>query len=326
MATFRSAVDAIFGRTARALGCALIVLAGVEPRPLLAQAATPESQTEQARSAEFHARIRELAGRLADAPLLKGLSAQEREKRVEFVGANMIFVLTHELGHAVISEMDLPVLGQEEDAADGFAILTSLDVVATEFSHRVLVNASKGWFLSARRDQKEGEAPDYYGRHGLNEQRAYRIVCLMVGSDPVKFKAVADEVKLPEDRRTSCGWDYDTATRSWRRVLDAPHRRAPDQPKTQIEIVYGDAQGILGIFAQSFRTIRLLETLAEYVSERYVWPAPFTMEMRSCGEPGARWTIPTRRLHICYELGLEFAQLYREYAVERKVAKRKNKR
>ena len=207
-----------------------------------------------------------------------------------------------------------------------FAILTALDVVATEFSLRVLVNASRGWFLSSRRDKKEGEAPDYYGRHGLDEQRAYRIVCLMVGSDPAKFKVAADEAKLPEDRRTSCGWDYDTATRSWRRLLDTPHRRAPDQPKTQIEIVYGDAQGILGIFAQSFRTIRLLETLAEYVSERYVWPAPFTMEMRACGEPGARWTIPTRRLHICYELGLEFAQLYREYGAERTVAKRKSKR
>jgi hypothetical protein len=148
----------------------------------------------------------------------------------------------------------------------------------------------------------------------------------MVGSDLVKFKAVADEAKPPESRRPSCGWDYDTARRSWQKVLDTPHRRAPDQPKTQVEVIYGDAQGILGIFAQSFRTIRFLETLAEYVSERYVWPAPFTMEMRTCGEPGARWTVPTRRLHICYELGLEFAQLYREYGAERKVAKRKNKR
>jgi hypothetical protein len=100
MARFRSAIDAIVSRTARLLGCALLVLVGFGLRPLLAQAASPDAQTEQARSAEFHARIRELAGRLADAPLLKGLSAEEREKRVEFVGANMIFVLTHELSHA----------------------------------------------------------------------------------------------------------------------------------------------------------------------------------------------------------------------------------
>jgi Putative metallopeptidase len=312
----------VFSRTARLLGCALLLLVGLGPRPLLAQAAPPDAQAVQARSAAFHARIRELASALENAPLLKGLSLQEREKHVEFVAANMIFVAIHELGHAVISEMDLPVLGQEEDAADQFAILTGLNVVANEYTLRVLANAARGWFLSARRD----EAPDYYGRHGLDEQRAYWIVCLMVGSDPAKFKALADEAKLPESRRPSCGWDYDTATRSWQRLLDTPHRRAPDQPKTQIEIIYGDAKGILGIFAQSFRSIRYLETLAEYVSERYVWPAPFTMEMRTCGEPGARWTIPTRRLHVCYELGLEFAQLYREYGAERKDAKRKGKR
>jgi Putative metallopeptidase len=326
MATSRSATGRVLGRTAVLLGCALLVLMGLGPRSLLAQAAPPDAQAVQARSAAFHASIRELARALADAPLLKGLSLQEREKHVEFVAANMIFVAIHELGHAVISEMDLPVLGQEEDAADQFAILTGLNVVANEYSLRALANAARGWFLSARRDRKEGEAPDYYGRHGLDEQRAYWIVCLMVGSDPVKFKAVADEAKLPESRRPSCGWDYETATRSWQRLLEAPHRRAPDQPKTQIEVVYGDAKGILGIFAQSFRSIRYLETLAEYVSERYVWPASFTMEMRTCGEPGARWTIPTRRLHICYELGLEFAQLYREYGAERKLAKRKSKR
>jgi Putative metallopeptidase len=162
------------------------------PRPLLAQAASPDAQAVQDRSAAFHARIRELARALEGAPLLKGLSLQEREKHVEFVAANMIFVAIHELGHAVISEMDLPVLGQEENAADQFAILTGLTVVANEYSLRVLANAARGWFLSARRDRKEGETPDYYGRHGLDEQRAYRIVCLMVGSDPVKFKAVAD--------------------------------------------------------------------------------------------------------------------------------------
>jgi hypothetical protein len=326
MATFRSATDGALGRTAGLLGCALLVLVGAGPRPLLAQAAPPDAQAVQARSAEFHARIRELARALANAPLLKGLSLQQREKHIEFVAANMIFVVIHELGHAVISEMDLPVLGQEEYAADQFAILTGLNVVANEYSLRSLVNASRGWFLSARRNKKEEEAPDYYGRHGLDEQRAYHIVCLMVGSDPVKFKAVADEAKLPESRRPSCVWDYETATRSWQRLLDEPHRRAPDQSKTQIEVIYGDAEGILGIFAQSFRTIRYLETFAEYVSERYVWPAPFTMEMRTCGEPGARWTIPTRRLHICYELGLEFAHLYREYGPERKLAKRKGKR
>jgi len=285
--------------------------------PLLAQPASPVAPTVeaspelQARSAEFEASLMDLARRLANEPRLRGLSAQKRQERVEFVVGNLLFVLAHELGHAVISELDLPVLGREEDTADVYAILKALRVVGSEFSVRILVRATNAWFMSARRDRREGEAPTYYQRHGLDEQRAYQIICLMVGSDPVKFKDLADEHKLPEDRRRSCGWDYDTAARSWERVL-APHMRASDQPKAEIEIIYGDAKGSLEVVARSLREIRFLEHMAEYAAERYLWPAPIVMEMRSCGEANARWTIPTRRLHICYEMVDEFVDLFNE--------------
>ena len=154
--------------------------------------------------------------------------------------------------------------------------------------------------------------PAYYGRHGLNEQRAYQIVCLMVGSDPARFKALADETKLPADRRRSCGWDFDTAARSWTKLL-TPHRRAPEQPKIPIEVGYGNAKGELEVFAEWFRSIRFLEIFADVFTDLYVWPAPIKMEMRTCGEPGARWTIPSRTLHICYEMAQEFAELHQAY-------------
>jgi hypothetical protein len=52
-------------------------------------------------------------------------------------------VLLHELGHVIIDEMKLPVLGREEDAADTFAALTMLEI-GTSFSQRVLMDASEG--------------------------------------------------------------------------------------------------------------------------------------------------------------------------------------
>ena len=61
----------------------------------------------------------------------------------------------------------------------------------------MLAEATKGWFLSARRDQKTGGKVVYYDEHGLDQQRAYQIVCLMVGSDKDKFKDLARETKLP---------------------------------------------------------------------------------------------------------------------------------
>jgi hypothetical protein len=318
----RKRIIAAGGLAARAklsrLGFALLVLLGLGAGPLLAQPASPVAPTVQAspdllaRSAEFEASLVELARRLANEPRLRGLSAQKRQERVEFVVGNLIFVLAHELGHAVISELDLPVLGREEDTADVYAIIKALRVVGSEFSHRILVRATRAWFMSARRDRRDGEEPTYYQRHGLDEQRAYHIVCLMVGSDPVRFKELADEHNLPDDRRRSCGWDYDTAARSWERVM-GPHMRAADQSKAQIDINYGDAPAPLAVVARSLREIRFVEHMAEYAAERYLWPAPIKMEMRSCGEAGARWTIPTRTLHVCYEMVDEFVELFNEH-------------
>jgi hypothetical protein len=237
----------------------------------------------------------------------------------------MLFVTAHEIGHAVISELKLPVLGREEDAADTFAINAALRAVANDFSYRALEEAAKGWFWTARRDKRQGATPAHYGRHGLDEQRAYQIICLMVGSDPIKFKGLADTTKLPEERRRTCGWDFDTVAQSWERLL-APHRRAVDRPKIAIEVSYGEAAGELEIFADWFRSIRFLEIFADLLAELYAWPAPIALEMRSCGEPGARWTVPRRKVHICYELAQEFAELYREYGREQKTSRRSHKR
>jgi Putative metallopeptidase len=333
MTMLQQVFDGLSGRAAKParLGFALLVLAGLGMGPLFAQPASPASPPVQpspalqARAAELDASIVELAGRLANEPRLRGLSPQKRQERVEFVVGNMIFVTAHELGHAVVSELDLPVLAREEDTADVYAILKALRVVGNEFAHRTLVRATNAWFLSARRDRRDGDTPTYYQRHGLDEQRAYHIVCLMFGSDPAKFKALADEHKLPEDRRRSCGWDYDTAARSWERVL-APHLRAPDQPKARIEVIYGDATGPLEVVARSFREIRFLEHFAEYAAGQYLWPAPIVMEMRSCGEPGARWTIPTRTMHICYEMVDEFVELFNEQERSLQTARRRTNR
>jgi hypothetical protein len=220
----------------------------------------------------FQARVEELASALQNDPRLKNLSEQQRTDRVEFVVGNTLFVLLHELGHVFITEMKLPVLGREEDAADTFAALALLKV-GTSFSQRVLAAAAKGWFLSDRRDQQTGAKPLFYDEHDLSQQRAYQIVCFMVGSDPTKFKSLADETNMPETRQQSCKEeDYPKASWSWDTVLE-PHRHASGQPAAKINVIYGDAQGDLEIFARSFRTVKMLEAVAERFAADYEWPA-----------------------------------------------------
>jgi hypothetical protein len=262
-------------------------------------------------SPSFQTRIEDAARALQNAPHLKNVSEQERIARVEFVVGNTLFILLHELGHVHFSEMHLPVLGREEDEADTFAAITLLKI-GTGFSRRVLANASQGWFLSERRNEQTRAKPLYYDEHDLSPQRAYQIVCLMVGSDPAKFKNLADQVKMPESRQQTCKRDYAKASRSWDTVL-APYRRAPGQPETKIDVRYGDAEGSFEGFARTFRAIRILETVAERSASTYEWEAPFTMEMQSCDGPNAGWDDETRILKVCYQMAFDFAELYRAY-------------
>jgi len=95
---------------------------------------------------------------------------QTRRDMNEFVVGNMLFVLLHEMAHVHVTEMGLPVLGREEDAADLFATLALLKM-GSAFSHGVLIQAAKGWFLSAERDQSQGERLAFYDEHGLDRQR-----------------------------------------------------------------------------------------------------------------------------------------------------------
>jgi Putative metallopeptidase/Helix-turn-helix domain len=288
-----------------ALFCALLFGGS----PVLAQTAPATPQQPQARMDEA-ARGMGADPRMRDAP------AQKRLETVEFVAGNMFFVLLHEMGHTHITEMGQPVLGRQEDAADAYATITMLKL-GSDFSNRVLVEAAKGWFLSAERDQRMGNMLAFYDEHGLDKQRAYEIVCLMVGSDPDRFKELADWVRIPESRQETCAGDFSNASWSWEMALK-PHRRAAGQPKTQIDAIYGEGKGKLDVYARSFRTIRLLETVADYAAEEYVWRRPFALAMQTCGGPNAQWDLSTQKLTLCYELAEEFVQLYGDSATERK--------
>jgi DNA-binding XRE family transcriptional regulator len=242
---------------------------------------------------------------------MKGLSQQQQTDMINFVVGNMLFVGFHELGHGIIHELGLPVLGKEEDAADSFATIALINI-GTDFSNQVLVQAARGWFLMDRRDRSQGDMLAFYDEHGLDKQRAFQIVCFLVGWDEDRFKELADWVKMPAARQDSCAGDYSNAEFSWKAELK-PYRRAPDQPKSKIDIDYGPATGKLEIYARSLRAIGYLETIAGYAADLVVWPRPISIVLKSCGESNAEWSPGAHTENLCYEMAEEFLELYRGY-------------
>jgi hypothetical protein len=228
------------------------------------------------------------------------------------MAGNTLFVLLHELAHAATSQMQIPALAGKEDAADSFAV-TQLIKLSAGLSDRVIGESVKGWFMSDQRNRENGDPVEYYDEHGLDQERAYRVVCLMVGTGEDKYQRLAAATKLPKERQQSCAGDFSAASNAWDMALK-PHLRSPGQPKTGINVVYGPASGgKLEAVAQALRSMMLLETVAERMADTYAWPAPFAIEMQSCGYPNAQWLPRVRKISLCYELAADFGDLYRGY-------------
>jgi hypothetical protein len=287
--------------------------AGAQTGQPNAAQADPSAQN-QGRLAQFQAGVDKAARLLENDPRLKDLTHQQRVDLVEFVTGNMLFALLHEMGHAHIQEMGLPVIGREEDGADSYAI-TALLKVGGNVSKNALIAATTGWFLDSERNQKEGTAVPYYDAHSVDKQRAYQIVCLMVGSDPDTFSDLADKVKLPQDRQGTCAGDYSNASWSWELVLK-PHLRAADHPKQKITVVYGSPGGYPDL-ADAMRATGMIEMVADYAASRFVWRRPITFNVQSCGQPDLHWELSTQRILVCYEMAADFGQLYRGYGLSK---------
>jgi hypothetical protein len=154
--------------------------------------------------------------------------------------------------------------------------------------------------------------------HGLDRQRAYQIICLMVGSDREHFGELADRVRMPRDRQRTCANDYEDAKYAWHSLLES-HRRADGEPTATIETAYEAGQGNLERYARSFQSVALLEALSDYASSRYALPRPIKMVMASCGDANAAWVSSANTEILCYELADDFFDLYDGYTTNGKV-------
>lgn len=228
------------------------------------------------------------------------LSRSETVADVEaFVDANLQHILQHEIGHALIELLALPVLAQEEDAADLYATMDVLENFEEADARNILTYAV---IANLKMAEQAGtpDVEDYYGEHDLDIQRAYRIVCLGFGSDEDAFMKMADRFAMPEERRDSCIDDADRAWDSWGQVL-APHLRGEDEPVgTSVIVEYAEDEDFADI-RDYMMSMRLLEEAADYLNKQF-HVSPLTLKAETCGEPNAFFDPDDRTVSVCFEL------------------------
>lgn len=242
------------------------------------------------------------------------LTDGQAAEAMDFAMHDAAFTLFHEIGHLLVGELGLPVLGKEEDAADALAVILLLNDTSDEIeSFNTLIDSADGWYFNAVKSTGEGlDDLSFYDEHSLDIQRAYAMVCMMVGFNQKEFGETADIYEIDKERQESCAFTYQQAANSWTTLLE-PHFAA-DAAGAGISVSYEEA-GDFADFAAELQDRRVLEKAAELVVASFVLPRPVTFRAALCGEANAYYDPDAAEILYCYELAANMHELYVENVV-----------
>lgn len=236
-------------------------------------------------------------------------TSEESEGKSAFVEANILSVFYHEFGHAVIDLMQVPIYGQEEDAADVVSVLL-IDRFFQESSAQDIAYDSAFGYIN---DIEQTQEVEYWDLHGPDEQRFYNHVCLFYGANPDQREELAKELGLPEERAESCAEEYQQADDSWGELFD---EMTADQTDTAGSLVFVfNAGSDIKDKKMSTRTaLTVLENLlsaeAENINQQFSLPEDIQVTIEQCGEANAFYDPQTVTISICIEFVSHLEMLY----------------
>lgn len=224
-----------------------------------------------------------------------GLSSPLYADEDRFVASNTFATFYHELGHALVDILELPIFGQEEDAAD---VLSALMISETwEEDRAVEIAYDTAFGFLGEIEFADGEEVDFSGIHGPDEQRYYNLVCLFYGAKPDERSDIAEELGLPEDRSETCEEEFFQATRSWGGVLD---RLAESNDNGNL-VLAGDDEVQRAILSDEI----------DWLNEEFSFPQDIVINLEACDEANAFYDTETQEITMCSEYLPYLRELYR---------------
>ncbi len=237
------------------------------------------------------------------------------EDDIAYALANLQFTLAHELGHMFIEELDIPVLGGTEYAADQLAALAFLEGLPghphdmeerrryADTLRAVAAEWRIEWALARIRDEEIA----YWDEHPLDIQRFYNIACFIYGSDPRHYDSFVESVGLPPERARACETRFPAAQRASRWVADTYGSKTPSDAgrlTLMYEPVRDEARGAVEAL---LRDTGVLSEIVDLVGPRFRLPRDVAVVAANClGREEALWRDDLAEVVICYELILRF--------------------
>lgn len=212
-----------------------------------------------------------------------------------FVASNTYATFYHELGHALVDIMELPIFGQEEDTADVLSVMMMSEFWEEDRAVAMAYDAAYGFTV----DPENIDIEDVYfwGVHDPDERRYYNLVCLFYGANPDEREDVAEELGLPEERAETCPDEYDQALGSWGGVLD--------------DLAESNAGGRLILLGDDAAQQEILGEELEWLNEQLSFPQDIAVNIEGCGEANAFYDLGTQEITMCSEYLPYLRETYR---------------
>ena len=208
---------------------------------------------------------------------------------IAYVESNILGIFYHELGHALIDILDLPIFGQEEDAADVLSVFLIDSFYEEESAVQLAYDTAFGFLGEA---EQAGEVA-FWDVHGPDLQRYYNSVCIFYGANPEEREDVAEDLGLPEERAAYCPDEYDQANHSWGAALDeVTHQRGGDS--LQIGGVEVDTDG-------GALTEEVIRAAVEALNTEFRLPETLFVSVILCGEANAYYDPEAVEIVMCTE-------------------------
>lgn len=238
-------------------------------------------------------------------------------QRVAFTASNTLFALMHEMGHAAITEFELPILGGQERAADALATVVFIQARKTlpesEFPfYKALaagiVSQKLVWETGLEMEQLE---TFFWTAHNLSIQRYHDSLCLLYGSDPGGLWFLPEMTGMPDFRSWDCDEEFELALHSTQQLMELARRTHPELVANDHDFPISYTEVTDPVTSQLLENINreFLPSMLEAVQTRIAIPKNVTIEFRSCEYPNAFWSPDDRLMTMCYELIRKFYDL-----------------
>jgi hypothetical protein len=141
--------------------------------------------------------------------------------QADAIVGQFLFISAHEIGHAVFHLLEVPIFGNEEDAADQFAAYSMLRL-GKDQARRLVFGAAYYHRKHIQKPTVTLSREAFADTHGKPQQRFFNLLCVSYGANPEIFAEVVEKGYLPKGRSGRCRLEYRRVERAVQRLIQ-PH-------------------------------------------------------------------------------------------------------